>query len=202
MIPFGEKHLNDLFVMDGLQSVSARDKILREIVSNSLAHRDFSNAYVAKMVIERNQIFTENCNRSHGYGSLNLSNFAPFPKNPPISKVFREVGLADELGSGMRNTYKYTRLYSGGEPQFIEGDIFRTIIPLNEAATGTVGPFSIVKKGEVSGEVGGEVSGEVERAVLSEVKLDMEQLKSLLDFCNTGRSRKEMQDYCGIKAQS
>ena len=54
MIPFGEKHLNDLFVMDGLQSVSARDKILREIVSNSLAHRDFSNAYVAKMVIERN----------------------------------------------------------------------------------------------------------------------------------------------------
>ena len=94
----------------------------------------------------------------------------------------------------MRNTYKYTRLYSGGEPQFIEGDIFRTIIPLNEAATGTVGPFSIVKKGEVS--------GEVERAVLSEVKLDMEQLKSLLDFCNTGRSRKEMQDYCGIKAQS
>lgn len=109
MIPFGEKHLNDLFVMDGLQSVSARDKILREIVSNSLAHRDFSNAYVAKMVIERNQIFTENCNRSHGYGSLNLSNFAPFPKNPPISKVFREVGLADELGSGMRNTYKYTR---------------------------------------------------------------------------------------------
>lgn len=206
MISFGEKHLNDLFVMDGLQSVSARDKILREIVSNSLAHRDFSNAYVAKMVIERNQIFTENCNRSHGYGSLNLSNFAPFPKNPPISKVFREVGLADELGSGMRNTYKYTRLYSGGEPQFIEGDIFRTIIPLNEAATGTVGPFSIVKKGEVSGEVGGEVSGEVsgevERAVLSEVKLDMEQLKSLLDFCNTGRSRKEMQDYCGIKAQS
>ena len=45
MIPFGEKHLNDLFVMDGLQSVSARDKILREIVSNSLAHRDFSNAF-------------------------------------------------------------------------------------------------------------------------------------------------------------
>jgi len=27
--------------------------------------------------------------------------------------VFREIGLADELGSGMRNTYKYTQLYSG-----------------------------------------------------------------------------------------
>lgn len=191
---FGEKHLNDLFVMDGLQSVSARDKILREIVSNSLAHRDFSSAYVAKIVIERDQIFTENCNRSHGYGSLNISTFEPFPKNPPISKVFREIGLADELGSGMRNTYKYTRLYSGGEPQFVEGDIFRTIIPLNEAATATVGP-SITKQN-------GEVGGEVDMAVLSEMKLDKEQLKNLLDYCSTGRSRKELQEYCGIKSQS
>lgn len=47
LIAFGEKHLNDLFTMDGIVSVSARDKILREIVSNLLAHRDFSNAYVA-----------------------------------------------------------------------------------------------------------------------------------------------------------
>ena len=55
-------------------------------------------------------------------------------------KVFREIGLADELGSGMRNTYKYTRMYSGSEPQFIEGDVFCITIPLSEAATATVGP--------------------------------------------------------------
>lgn len=66
----------------------------------------------------------------------------PFSKNPPISKVFRAIGLADELGSGMRNTYKYTRLYSGAEPEFKEGDVFRTVIPLSEAATATVGPVS------------------------------------------------------------
>lgn len=40
----------------------------------------------------------------------------------------------------MRNTYKYTRLYSGAEPEFVEGDVFRTVIPLSEAATATVGP--------------------------------------------------------------
>ena len=49
-----------------------------------------------------------NSNRAHGFGELNIATFEPFPKNPPISKVFREIGLADELGSGMRNTYKYT----------------------------------------------------------------------------------------------
>ena len=31
----------------------------------------------------------------------------------------------------MRNTYKYTQLYSEAVPQFMEGDIFRTIIPLS-----------------------------------------------------------------------
>ncbi len=129
LIDFGKRHLNDLFTMDGIISISARDKILREIISNLLAHRDFSNAYVAKLVIEKDCIFTENSNRSHGYGSLDLATFEPFPKNPAISKVFREIGLADELGSGMRNTYKYTKLYSNAEPEFKEGDVFRIIVP-------------------------------------------------------------------------
>ena len=112
LIEFGQKHLNDLFVLDGIVNVNARDRILREIVSNTLAH---------------------------GMGALDLQKFEPFPKNPAISKVFREIGLADELGSGMRNTYKYTQLYSGQNPLFEEGDIFRTIIPLKKIATQKVG---------------------------------------------------------------
>ena len=140
LMAFGKKHLNDTFYLDGDQSVSPRDNILREIVSNLLVHRDFSNAYVAKLVIEKNQIFTENANLSHGHGALNFATFEPFPKNPPISKIFREIGLADELGSGMRNTYKYTKIYSGAEPQFVEGNIFRITVPLTEIATATVGP--------------------------------------------------------------
>ena len=83
---------------------------------------------------------SEKANRSHGHGALHLSSFEPYAKNPPISKVFREIGLADELGSGMRNTYKYTKLYSGGTPEFIEGDVFRTVIPLTPVAVEKVGP--------------------------------------------------------------
>jgi len=41
LIEFGQKHLNDLFVLDGIVNVNARDRILREIVSNTLAHRDY-----------------------------------------------------------------------------------------------------------------------------------------------------------------
>lgn len=97
LMAFGQKHLNDTFHLDGIQSVSARDNILREIISNLLAHRDFSNGYVAKLVIEKNRIYTENANLSHGHGALSLATFEPFSKNPPISKVFREIGMADEL---------------------------------------------------------------------------------------------------------
>lgn len=53
LIAFGQKHLSDPFVQEGIQSVSARDRILRKIFSNSLAHRDYSSGYVAKFVIER-----------------------------------------------------------------------------------------------------------------------------------------------------
>ena len=56
-----------------------------------------------------------------------------------ISKVFREIGLADELGSGMRNTYKFTELYSNEKPIFEEGSIFRTIVPIRKIATKKVG---------------------------------------------------------------
>lgn len=142
LMDFGKKHLNDVFVTEGDQSISARDKILREVVSNILAHRDYSNAYSAKLVIEQNVIYTENSNLPHGHGELQLNKFEAFPKNPPISKVFREIGYADELGSGMRNTNKYTKLYSGGTPSFIEGDVFRISIPIDNVANLKVGGSS------------------------------------------------------------
>ena len=34
-----------------------------------------------------------------------------------------------ELGSNVRNLYKYVRIYSGALPIFDEGDIFRLTIP-------------------------------------------------------------------------
>ena len=126
-----------------IANVNARDRILREVVSNTLAHRDYSSGFPAKMIIDDEKITIENSNVAHGIGALDLQKFEPFPKNPSISKVFREIGIADELGSGMRNTYKYTQLYSGKNPIFEEGDIFRTIIPLKKIATEKVGEKNV-----------------------------------------------------------
>jgi ATP-dependent DNA helicase RecG len=53
-----------------------------------------------------------------------------------IARFFKEIGRVDELGSGVRNTFKYCGIYSSGTiPEFIEGDIFKTIIPLKDDKT-------------------------------------------------------------------
>ena len=101
--------------------ISLRDKIFREVVSNILIHREYSNPYPAKLIIERNQVISENSNRPHFHGLINPADFSPFPKNPIIAGFFREIGRAEELGSGVRNLFKYTKAYSaGGDPQLME----------------------------------------------------------------------------------
>lgn len=175
LISFGQKHLNDLFVLDGIVNVNARDRILREIVSNTLAHRDYSSGFPAKMIIDDEKIVVENSNLAHGIGALDLQKFEPFPKNPSISKVFREIGLADELGSGMRNTYKYTQLYSEENPVFEEGDIFRTIIPLKKIATKKVGRENVAQN--VAQNVARNVAQNVARNVDYDKEVTIEFIK-------------------------
>ena len=191
LISFGQKHLNDLFVLDGIVNVNARDRILREIVSNTLAHRDYSSGFPAKMIIDDEKIVIENSNLSHGIGPLDLHKFEPFPKNPSISKVFREIGLADELGSGMRNTYKYTQLYSKEQPLFEEGNTFKTIIPLKKIATKRVG--------------GENVAQDVAQGDAQDVAQDK---NSLIEFIkkkvrnNDRVTRKEIADEAGVSLKT
>ena len=131
LMDFIAKHTLDRFFLIGAQSVGVRSKIAREIVSNILCHRDYSSTFPAKIIIEQNRIYAENWNRSNEHGKIDPLDFTPRPKNPIIARFFVQIGRADKLGSGVRNLYEYTRLYTGGaEPELIEGDVFRTIVPL------------------------------------------------------------------------
>ena len=57
--------------------------------------------------------------RATGEGYITVDNLEPNPKNPIIAAFFRNIGYADQLGSGQ-------------EPEFVEGDIFRIIVPLDD----------------------------------------------------------------------
>ncbi|MCB0397893.1 MAG: putative DNA binding domain-containing protein [Flavobacteriales bacterium] len=131
LMAFIQKHLPDKFYQENEHRSSLRDRLFREVVSNMLIHREFSNAFPAKLIIEKNRVYAENWNRPHGSGAIDPANFSPYPKNPVIARFFKEIGRVDELGSGIRNVNKYTGIYTpGAKPEFLEGDIFKTIIPL------------------------------------------------------------------------
>lgn len=126
-------------------------------------------------------------------GKLNLEKFQPFPKNPSISKIFREIGLADELGSGMRNIHKYTKFYSGGVPSFEEGDVFKTTIPLSSNAISKIGP--------VDTDVAQDVAQYVAQDVAQEKK-DLEKL--ILDLIRKDNkvSRATMAEKAGVSKKT
>ncbi|MCM4154412.1 RNA-binding domain-containing protein [Gramella sp. AN32] len=131
LMDFIRKHLPDKFYQEGEQRISLRDHIFREIVGNLLIHREYANAFPAKLVIEKEKVITENWNRPHDGGLIDPANFSPYPKNPVIAKFFKEIGRVDELGSGVRNTFKYCSIYTPGtNPEFVEDDIFKAVIPL------------------------------------------------------------------------
>ena len=160
LMEFIAKHLPEKFHLEGAQRINLRDRIFREVIGNVLIHREFTNPYPAKLVIEKDRVFTENWNKPHGTGNIDPENFSPYPKNPMIARFFKEIGRVDELGSGVRNTYKYCGLYTPGtEPVFIEGDVFKAIIPIS------MHPVSVKGSVKATGQVSGEVSGEVRKVV-------------------------------------
>ena len=133
LMDFARKHLSDKFFLEGVDRVSLRDVLAREIVSNTLMHREFISSYTAKFVIMRDRMYTENANRVVKDGLITPDNLEPVSKNPIIATFFRNIGRADRLGSGVRNLFKYSRFYSGSDPKLSEGDIFRIIVPLDDS---------------------------------------------------------------------
>jgi ATP-dependent DNA helicase RecG len=134
VMDFIAKHTPDSFYLEGVQNVSVRGKIAREIVSNSLAHREYDTTIPARVIIERDRIYADNWNRSLTYGKLDPKKFSPQPKNPIIAQFFESIGYADKLGSGVRNLYHYTPIWANGVlPELIEDEIFKTIVPLPES---------------------------------------------------------------------
>lgn len=132
LMDFARKHLPDKFYLEEDQRKSLRNIIAREMLVNTLIHREFTSSYTAKFVIENDRMYVENANRAIGTGIMTPDNLEPNPKNPIIAAFFRNIGYADQLGSGVRNLFKYSKIYSGKEPEFKEGDVFRITVPLDD----------------------------------------------------------------------
>lgn len=145
LLEFTQKHLPDKFFLEGTQSISLRDTITRELIVNSLVHREFTSPLPAKFVIDVVGIRTENANRPRFVGTLSPDKFNPFPKNPIIAEVFSNIGLAESLGSGTRNLFKYSTAYGGADPVLAEADVFEALVPLASSKTTSRTPLDVDK---------------------------------------------------------
>ena len=113
--------------------------------------------------------------RAISHGIIDPDNFTPCPKNPVIARIFKEMGLADELGSGVRNLFKYTAVFSGSRPEMLEEDIFRVIVPLTEQA-----------------------AMEATAQVTEQDTEQAERNTKIIQFCKNPRSSHEIMEYIGL----
>jgi Predicted transcriptional regulator containing an HTH domain and an uncharacterized domain shared with the mammalian protein Schlafen len=89
-----------LGVNDDGNIVGINKDVVEQVKKDILIHREYSNPYPAKFITERERVITENGNKPHGFGQIDIDNFVPYPKNPVIARVFKEIGWTEELGSG------------------------------------------------------------------------------------------------------
>jgi len=162
LMGFVEKHLSDPFYLEGTAAVSLRARIFRELVANIVAHREYTSAAPATMMIYKDRVEFKNPNVPHGRGPIDPAHFTPYPKNPTICKFFIQLGRYEELGSGVNNVTKYLPFYSpgAGAPSFIEDDMFTAVVPLVPIA--------------------GEVTGQATAPVRAPVEAPVSKLLSLL----------------------
>jgi len=132
LMDFARKHLPDPFFLERDLRISLREIIVREMVSNVLIHREFTSSRPARFVIERDRMFVENACRASSGELVTPSNLEPDPKNPVIAAFFREIAYADQLGSGVKNLYKYAKAYGGADPTFQDGDMFKISVSLEK----------------------------------------------------------------------
>lgn len=182
LMGFAEKHLWDKFYIENDTRMSLRNIIAREMLVNTLIHREMTSSYIAKFVIEKDRMFVENANRATHDGVLTPDDFEPNPKNPIIASFFRNIGLSDQLGSGVRNLFKYGKLYSGAEPKIMDGDVFRIIMPLNDGYSFDMSTRNDDKKGAIK-------KSDKKRAIKKSDKR-LSNMDKIIDFMKEKRAYK------------
>ena len=186
LMEFVAKHTSDKFCLIDNVNTSIRGIISREVIGNILGHRDYSSAFPAKVIIEKSWLKTENWCIPRRHGNIMSDEFTPYPKNPLIQQFFANIGRTDTIGSGVRNLYKYTPIYSdGGKPELIEDDVFRITIPLDKMAAEAAKEKKVLSEREQK----------IYNMICENIHLSVEQVMAELDISRSTVFR----DYAKIK---
>lgn len=130
IMSFISKYISDPFYMRKDKRIELREVLFREIVVNMLVHREYSNPFVSKIEITKNNIVIENANKPVHPGKLKRGEIRPYPKNPNIARIFHLIGLVEEIGSGVGKIFDFSPILLGGEPIIDNEDYFVVTLPI------------------------------------------------------------------------
>jgi ATP-dependent DNA helicase RecG len=170
------------------------DRAVFEALANALMHRDYSiigSEVHVDLYDDRLEIYSPG---GMPDGTLiqerDIEEVPSTRRNPIIAEIFHRLDFIERRGSGLNkirnetaNLYGYTDDFA---PRFKSTQTAFHVILKNMNYSSAISAV--------------EVSTEVTTEDSTEVKLAAEKLNGLLDFCAMERSRKEMQEFCGIKS--
>ncbi len=102
---------------------------VKELVTNALVHNDWSNGYVPKFeIFDSKLVISSNGGIQEGVTQKEFLEGYSNPRNPEIMRVFRDLDLVEQLGTGIRRALK---TYSRDIFEFFPNHI-RVTIPFKE----------------------------------------------------------------------
>ena len=207
------KHLNKEYIITGKPQRDERWDYpldaLREIIINSIVHRDYSGLTggVVKVFDDKIQIFNSG-KLPHGLTvpMLLRGDYPSTPRNTQIAEMFKEAGVIERYGSGISRIITDFKEYGLAAPEFAEvGNSFLVTV-YKERISGLVqipGKGLVEKvpkkvtvkvpektKGETKGETEGETKGKTLGKILAAIKANpavtVQELMKLLGLSDSG----------------
>ncbi|MBC7196924.1 MAG: winged helix-turn-helix transcriptional regulator [Deferribacterales bacterium] len=161
---FIAKHTNKALVFSGNPQREEKwdypMEAIREIVLNMIVHRDYKSSYDSVIKIYNNKIeFTNPGGLPEGLTveSLKEGNFVSTPRNKLIAAIFKEAGLIEKYGSGIKRVIEAFKKSSMPEPIFESTDNFFKVTIFNSQSH--IAP-------EVAPEVAPEIAPEIATKIL------------------------------------
>ncbi len=163
-----------------------------ELIVNAIGHRDYSIAGTdIQIKMFDDHLTVESPGMLPGLVRTNNIREIHFSRNPKIFEFLHEYEYVKEFGEGVDRMFREMEAAGLPDPEYrtVEFMVYATIKNqkwIENQKASTYAPTT-------------EVSTQVTPQVSTQVKLEPNRLASLLDFCSVPRSRREMQDFCGIK---
>ena len=174
------------------------DRAVFEALANAFMHRDYSvigSEVHVDMYDDRLEIYSPG---GMADGTLiqerNIEEIPSTRRNPIIAEVFHRLDFIERRGSGIKKIRNESAALFGYTDDLAPA--FRSTRTAFHTILMNTNYSQTTSAAEVSAEVSTEVSAEDDLIV----KLMPEKVISLLEYCSSPRSRKEMQDFCGMKS--